>query len=150
MSASTDQVQAVLVNNTFLIDNLTYIDFNNNHGEKSDLFTEPFEELWKKLLGTAAYAILVIGGFFLTTFVSYEFRGQAAHYRTVLNQLNSWYLILVSFISIFLSNGPFCQYSLPLDTFKTQTLLWFAILRPNLQPNLRPNLRPNLPPKPLA
>ena len=101
MSASIDQVQAVLVNNTFLIDNLTYIDFNNNYGEKLDLFTEPFEELWKKLLGTAAYAILVIGGFFLTTFVSYEFRGQAAHYRTVLNQLNSWYLILVSFISMF-------------------------------------------------
>ena len=98
MTASTDQDQAVLVNNTFLIDNVTYIDFNNNnYGVKLDLFTEPFEELWKKLLGTAAYVILVIGGFFLTTFVSYEFRGQAAHYRTVLNQLNSWYLILVSF-----------------------------------------------------
>ena len=95
MSASTDHVQAFLVKNNFTIDNL--IDFNNSYEIKLDLFTEPFEELWKKLLGTAAYAILIIGGFFLTTFVSYEFRGQAAHYRTVLNQLNSWYLILVSF-----------------------------------------------------
>ena len=97
MSASRDHVQAFLVNNNFTIDNL--INFNNSYEVKLDLFTEPFEELWKKLLGTAAYAILVIGGFFLTTFVSYEFRGQVAHYRTVLNQLNSWYLILVSFHS---------------------------------------------------
>ena len=96
MSASTDQAQAVLVNNTFIVDNLTYIDFNNSYEVKLNLFTEPFEELWKKLLGTAAYVILVIGGFFLTTFVSYEIRGQAAHYRTVLNQLNSWHYILVS------------------------------------------------------
>ena len=101
MAASTDQVQAVLVKNIFLTDNVTCVDFNNNYEVELDFFTEPFEELWKKLLGTAAYVILVIGGFFLTTFVSYEFRGQAAHYRTVLNQLNSWYLILVSFISMF-------------------------------------------------
>ena len=121
MTASTDQVQAVLVNNTFLIDNVTYIDFNNNYGVKLDLFTEPFEELWKKLFGTTAYFILVIGAFFITTFVSYEFRGEVAHYRTVLNQLNSWHLILVSFISMFLSIEPFCQYSLPLDTFKIQS-----------------------------
>ena len=140
MSASADHVQAFLVNNTFIIVNLTNIDFNNSYEVKLDLFTEPFEDLWKKLLGTAAYAILVIGGFFLTTFVSYEFRGQAAHYRTVLNQLNSWYLILVSFISIFLSNGPFCQYSLPLYTFKAKSALSVAIIGLNL--------RPSLPPKP--
>ena len=96
MTGSTDQVLPLLVNNIFLIDNVTYIDLNNNYEVKLDLFTEPFEELWKKLLGTAAYVILVIGGFFLTTFVSYEIRGQAAHYRTVLNQLNSWHYILVS------------------------------------------------------
>ena len=96
MTGSTDQVLPLLVENIFLIDNVTYIDLNNNYEVKLDLFTEPFEELWKKLLGTAAYVILVIGGFFLTTFVSYEIRGQAAHYRTVLNQLNSWHYILVS------------------------------------------------------
>ena len=96
MTGSTDQVLPLLVNNIFLIDNVTFIDLNNNYEVKLDLFTEPFEELWKKLLGTAAYVILVIGGFFLTTFVSYEIRGQAVHYRTVLNQLNSWHYILVS------------------------------------------------------
>mgnify|MGYP001223867105 CR=1 FL=1 len=52
MSASADHVQAFLVNNTFIIDNLTNIDFNNSYEVKPDLFTEPFEELWKKLLGT--------------------------------------------------------------------------------------------------
>ena len=63
-------------------------------------FADPFKEMWKKLFATGAYTVLIFGGFIMLSFVKYEFQGQAAHYRTVLNQLNSWIFLMVSFYGL--------------------------------------------------
>ena len=39
---------------------------------ENDLFVEPYKELWKKILGTAFYAVQVVAGFILLTFIRYE------------------------------------------------------------------------------
>ena len=61
-----------------------------------NLFAEPFTELWKKLLGTAAFILNSIGCVIMLTFVGLERQGFGSHYRTALNQLNSWVLLFVS------------------------------------------------------
>ena len=61
-----------------------------------NLFAEPFTELWKKLLGTAAFMLNSIGCVIMLTFVGLERQGFGSYYRTALNQLNSWVLIFVS------------------------------------------------------
>ena len=66
-------------------------------GTDQDQFAEPFKEMWKKLFATAAYIVLITGGFIMLSFVKYEVQGKAAHYRTALNQLNSWIFLIVSF-----------------------------------------------------
>ena len=64
-----------------------------------NLFAEPFTELWKKLLGTIAFILNSIGCVIMLTFVGLERQGFGSHYRTALNQLNSWILIFVSIAS---------------------------------------------------
>ena len=61
-----------------------------------NLFAEPFTELWKKLLGTTAFMLNSIGCVIMLTFVGLERQGFGSHYRTALNQINSWILIFVS------------------------------------------------------
>ena len=73
------------------------IDFDQNE------FADPFKEIWKKLFATAAYGVLSIGAVIMLIFVKYEFQGKAAHYRTALNQLNSWTFLIVSLHSFLLS-----------------------------------------------
>ena len=63
---------------------------------KDNFFVEPFTELWKKLLGTAAYLLNLFGCLIMLAFVGFERQGFGSYYRTALNQLNSWILILVS------------------------------------------------------
>ena len=60
-----------------------------------NLFVEPFNGLWKKLLGTAAFIYHSFGGMIMLIMVRYESQGLASNYRTVLNQLNSWILLVV-------------------------------------------------------
>ena len=66
------------------------LDFDQNE------FVDPFKEIWKKIFASAAYAFLIIGGIIMLVFVKHEFQGKAAHYRTALNQLNSWTFLIVS------------------------------------------------------
>ena len=61
-----------------------------------NLFAEPFTELWKKLLGTIAFVLNLIGCVIMLTFVGLERQGFGSYYRTALNQLNSWMLLFVS------------------------------------------------------
>ena len=72
------------------------IDFDQNE------FADPLKEIWKKLFASIAYVILSIGAFIMLIFVKYEFQGKAAHYRTALNQLNSWTFLIVSVYSFLL------------------------------------------------
>ena len=74
-----------------------FIDFDQNE------FADPFKEIWKRLFATAAYVVLSIGAVIMLIFVKYEFQGKAAHYRTALNQLNSWTFLIVSDYSFLLN-----------------------------------------------
>ena len=67
---------------------------------ESDLFVEPYKDLWIKILGTAFYAVQVVAGFTLITFIRYERGGYAGSCCTALNQLTSWkYLIVSTYIA---------------------------------------------------
>ena len=86
-------------------------DFNNKIETLQQLtdsnqnqFADPFKEMWKKLFATGAYIVLIFGGFIMLSFIKYEFQGQAAHYRTVMNQLNSWIFLIVSFFAFMMKD----------------------------------------------
>ena len=65
---------------------------------ENDLFVEPYKELWIKILGSAFYAVQVVAGFVLLTFIRYE--SEYGSYCTALNQLTSWkYLIVSTYIA---------------------------------------------------
>ena len=64
---------------------------------ESNLFVEPYRELWKKLLGTAFYILQILVGLIILAFVRYEREGLAGHFRTALNQLTSWKYLVVSY-----------------------------------------------------
>ena len=66
-----------------------------SYENEANLFAEPFNELWKKMLGTAAYIYHSFGGMIMLVMVHYERQGLTSNYRTVLNQLNSWILLVV-------------------------------------------------------
>ena len=67
---------------------------------ENDLFVEPYKELWIKILGTTFYAVQVVAGFILLTFIRYERGGYAGSFCTALNQLTSWkYLIVSTYIA---------------------------------------------------
>ena len=48
------------------------------------------------LLGTLSYLIQISQSFVLMAFVAYETQGLAGHFRTLINQLLSWFYFLVS------------------------------------------------------
>ena len=64
--------------------------------DEPNLFTEPFESLWIKLVATAVFSLGLIASCIQYSFVYYEFNGLAASFRTVVNQLVSWSYFLVS------------------------------------------------------
>ena len=69
---------------------------------EDNLFFEPYQELWKKILGTTFYIIEVFAGLLIIALIKYESGGHAGNFRTAFNQLNSWKHIIVS-IEILLS-----------------------------------------------
>ena len=60
------------------------------------LLVDPFNEPWKKILGTVSYVLQVLGGLVLMAFIKYESQGNLAQFRTALNQLTSWIGVNVS------------------------------------------------------
>ena len=60
------------------------------------LLVDPFNEPWKKILGTVSYVLQILGGFVLMSFIKYESQGNLAQFRTALNQLTSWIAVNVS------------------------------------------------------
>ena len=75
---------------------MDHINVTYQYDIAGNIFSEPFTELWKKLFGTVSYTLTAIGGLIILAFVGYESHGFAFHYRTALNQLNSWLLTFVS------------------------------------------------------
>ena len=68
--------------------------------ENDEILIDPFNALWKKLLGTVFYILQVFGGLIILSFVRYETQGHAAHFRTALNQITSWIALVVSFMKL--------------------------------------------------
>ena len=60
------------------------------------LLVDPFNEPWKKILGTISYVFQILGGLVLMSFIKYESQGNLAQFRTSLNQLTSWIGVNVS------------------------------------------------------
>ena len=97
------------VSTTYQNENLYLtIDFEeiraNNFNEScigNNLFVEPYQELWKKILGTGFYMIQLLGGLIMFTIIGYE-KG-FGHFRTALNQLTSWKFMIVRWY--FSANG---------------------------------------------
>ena len=57
---------------------------------------EPYEELWKKILGTTIYFLEVLAGLVILALIKYKRGGHVGHFRTAFNQLISWKYSLVS------------------------------------------------------
>ena len=68
----------------------------NEFVSQNNIFVEPYEELWKKILGTAIYFLEVLAGLVILALIKYERGGHVGHYRTAFNQLISWKYSLVS------------------------------------------------------
>ena len=64
--------------------------------DEPNLFVEPYDTIWIKLVATVIYLIGLGGCCIQYTFVVYEVNGYAASYRTVINQLVSCCYFLVS------------------------------------------------------
>ena len=62
----------------------------------NEILIDPFNTLWKKVLGTVSYILQVFGGLIVLSFIRYETQGHAAHFRTALNQITSWIALVVS------------------------------------------------------
>ena len=52
-------------------------------------WVDPFDSIFLKLLTVIVYIIEILASTILLTFVIYETRGYAGHYRTVINQILS-------------------------------------------------------------
>ena len=52
-------------------------------------WVDPFDSIFLKLLTVIVYIIEILASTVLLTFVIYETRGYAGHYRTVINQILS-------------------------------------------------------------
>ena len=53
-------------------------------------WVDPFDSIFLKLLTVIVYMIEILSSTILLTFVVYETKGYAGHYRTVMNQLLSY------------------------------------------------------------
>ena len=60
------------------------------------LLMDPYNEPWKKILGTISYVIQLLGALVMLSFIRYESQGNLAQFRTALNQLTSWIVVNVS------------------------------------------------------
>ena len=64
----------------------------------NEMLLDPFNSLWKKILGTVFYILQFLGGLIILSFIRYETQGHAAHFRTALNQITSWIASVVSLV----------------------------------------------------
>ena len=70
--------------------------FVNSNVNSNNLFKEPYQELWKKVLGTIFYLLQTVLGLIPFTLAIFEREGYGGHFRTVLNQLTSLKYMIVS------------------------------------------------------
>ena len=78
--------------------------------EEPNLFVDPWNSLFLKIIATITWLVGFIGSCFIYTFVLYEVQGYAATYRTVINQLVTWCYIVVSSV-IYFEKVSLIQYN---------------------------------------
>ena len=59
-------------------------------------YDDPYDSVWLKLLTIAVYIVEILGSMIMLAFISYESQGYAGHYRTLINQLCSYFYSGVS------------------------------------------------------
>ena len=85
--------QSLIPSNFEFDDQMKFVNLNVN---SNNLFKEPYEELWKKVLGTIFYLLQIVMGLIPFTLAIFEREGYSGHFRTVLNQLTSLKYMIVS------------------------------------------------------
>jgi hypothetical protein len=53
-------------------------------------FVDPYDSIWLKLITIGVYLVQILSALVNMAFVSFETRGLAGHYRTLINQLLSY------------------------------------------------------------
>ena len=81
-----------LVNKTFTV--LLVVHFDRIL-EDNEEWMDPFDSIWLKLLTIVVYIIELVSAVIMMSFVDYETRGLAGHYRTLINQLLSYHYGMV-------------------------------------------------------
>ena len=67
--------------------------------EKEDInFVDPYDSIWLKFVTILVYLIEIVSSFVCISFVIFETKGYAGHYRTLINQLLSYLYGAVSFL----------------------------------------------------
>jgi len=66
--------------------------------DEPNLFVEPYDTLWIKMVATVIYLIGLWGAFIQYSCIIYEVNGYAASFRTAINQLVSAAYFMVRFI----------------------------------------------------
>ena len=70
--------------------------------EDNEEWMDPFDSIWLKLLTIVVYIIELVSAVIMMTFVDYETKGLAGHYRTLINQLLSYhYGVVRKYFKIF-------------------------------------------------
>ena len=70
--------------------------------EEKEEWMDPYDSIWLKLLTIVVYIIEIISAVIMMTFVDYETKGLAGHYRTLINQLLSYhYGVVRKYFKIF-------------------------------------------------
>ena len=64
---------------------------------KTIIWNDPYDSVWLKFFAVIFYIVEVLASLIMFSFVKYETSGLAGHYRTLINQLLSYFYGGVSF-----------------------------------------------------
>ena len=62
-----------------------------NETTNTEEWIDPYNSVWLKMLTCCIYIVEVMAAVIMTSFVYYETNGYAGHYRTLINQLLSYF-----------------------------------------------------------
>ena len=62
-----------------------------NETTNTEEWIDPYISIWLKMLTCCIYIVEVMAAIIMTSFVYYETNGYAGHYRTLINQLLSYF-----------------------------------------------------------
>ena len=62
-----------------------------NETTNNEEWIDPYNSVWLKMLTCCIYIVEVMAAVIMTSFVYYETNGYAGHYRTLINQLLSYF-----------------------------------------------------------